>query len=258
MSSRQTRFFSRHGCAFGSRWLHILVGITWIGLLYYFNFVQVPAFAAFGDEAPRPATSPSTSWPARRCGGSAGRRSPRSSPASLITGSREGLLLERASARAPRRLSISHRHAPRHDHVPQRVGRDLAQPEGRARQRRQRARRRRGRPDRRGRRPQGRAWRPARTRSSRCTMLFFMVVHRRTAPCTARLDLEQRQGGHLLADHADPHRRARAERPRPDAVEDGRPTRASTSSTTARERAEPAHRRLRPLGDLRPDDRVLF
>jgi uncharacterized membrane protein len=24
---------------------HILVGITWIGLLYYFNFVQVPAFA---------------------------------------------------------------------------------------------------------------------------------------------------------------------------------------------------------------------
>jgi len=25
------------------RWLHILAGITWIGLLYYFNFVQVPA-----------------------------------------------------------------------------------------------------------------------------------------------------------------------------------------------------------------------
>ncbi len=24
-------------------WLHVLVGITWIGLLYYFNFVQVPA-----------------------------------------------------------------------------------------------------------------------------------------------------------------------------------------------------------------------
>jgi uncharacterized membrane protein len=28
------------------RWLHILAGITWIGLLYYFNFVQVPALAA--------------------------------------------------------------------------------------------------------------------------------------------------------------------------------------------------------------------
>ena len=26
-------------------WLHVLAGITWIGLLYYFNFVQVPAVA---------------------------------------------------------------------------------------------------------------------------------------------------------------------------------------------------------------------
>jgi len=27
---------------FFDRWLHLLAGITWIGLLYYFNFVQVP------------------------------------------------------------------------------------------------------------------------------------------------------------------------------------------------------------------------
>ncbi|HUL81242.1 MAG TPA: urate hydroxylase PuuD [Gammaproteobacteria bacterium] len=27
-------------------WLHVLAGITWIGLLYYFNFVQTPALAA--------------------------------------------------------------------------------------------------------------------------------------------------------------------------------------------------------------------
>jgi uncharacterized membrane protein len=27
------------------RWLHVAAGITWIGLLYYFNFVQVPALA---------------------------------------------------------------------------------------------------------------------------------------------------------------------------------------------------------------------
>ena len=26
-------------------WIHVLAGITWIGLLYYFNFVQVPALA---------------------------------------------------------------------------------------------------------------------------------------------------------------------------------------------------------------------
>jgi uncharacterized membrane protein len=29
-----------------ARWLHILSGITWIGLLYYFNLVQTPALAA--------------------------------------------------------------------------------------------------------------------------------------------------------------------------------------------------------------------
>lgn len=28
------------------RWLHILAGITWIGLLYYFNAVQAPGLAA--------------------------------------------------------------------------------------------------------------------------------------------------------------------------------------------------------------------
>ena len=44
-------FFSRYSLGqFGFRWLHILAGITWIGLLYYFNFVQVPAFAAFENE----------------------------------------------------------------------------------------------------------------------------------------------------------------------------------------------------------------
>lgn len=37
--------FSRGGYSFISRYLHVVVGITWIGLLYYFNFVQVPAFA---------------------------------------------------------------------------------------------------------------------------------------------------------------------------------------------------------------------
>ncbi len=36
---------SRNGGAFASRWAHVVVGIMWIGLLYYFNFVQVPAFA---------------------------------------------------------------------------------------------------------------------------------------------------------------------------------------------------------------------
>jgi uncharacterized membrane protein len=38
-------------------WLHVLAGVVWIGLLYYFNFVQVPAVGeALGDEGgPGPA-----------------------------------------------------------------------------------------------------------------------------------------------------------------------------------------------------------
>lgn len=39
------------------RWIHFLAGITWIGLLYYFNFVQVPAMAeaAADKDGPGPA-----------------------------------------------------------------------------------------------------------------------------------------------------------------------------------------------------------
>ena len=48
---REWNCSSRFGLAGGLRWLHVLAGITWIGLLYYFNVVQVPAFAAYGDEA---------------------------------------------------------------------------------------------------------------------------------------------------------------------------------------------------------------
>jgi uncharacterized membrane protein len=38
------------GVLFLLRWIHFLAGITWIGLLYYFNFVQTPFFAE--TEAP--------------------------------------------------------------------------------------------------------------------------------------------------------------------------------------------------------------
>ena len=40
-------------------WLHVLAGVAWIGLLYYFNFVQVPgvgkALAEANDGGPGPA-----------------------------------------------------------------------------------------------------------------------------------------------------------------------------------------------------------
>jgi uncharacterized membrane protein len=33
-----------------ARWLHILTGVMWIGLLYYFNVVQIPGLAAAGAD----------------------------------------------------------------------------------------------------------------------------------------------------------------------------------------------------------------
>jgi uncharacterized membrane protein len=32
------------------RWIHIMVGTMWIGLLWYFNFVQIPSMAKIPDE----------------------------------------------------------------------------------------------------------------------------------------------------------------------------------------------------------------
>jgi uncharacterized membrane protein len=38
------------------RWLHVVAGILWIGLLYYFNFVQIPTMPAIPAEL-KPAVS---------------------------------------------------------------------------------------------------------------------------------------------------------------------------------------------------------
>ena len=32
--------FSENSLAFLLRWVHLMAGVTWIGLLYYFNFIQ--------------------------------------------------------------------------------------------------------------------------------------------------------------------------------------------------------------------------
>lgn len=48
---------SGEGWVFLLRWLHFLAGITWIGILYYFNFVQTPFFATeLGGQARSPMT----------------------------------------------------------------------------------------------------------------------------------------------------------------------------------------------------------
>jgi uncharacterized membrane protein len=38
------------------RWLHVISGVLWIGLLYYFNFVQIPSMPKIPDEQ-KPAVS---------------------------------------------------------------------------------------------------------------------------------------------------------------------------------------------------------
>ena len=52
-----TMFVLPIGVAFITVWLHVLAGIVWIGLLYYFNFVQVPGMGqALADtDGPGPA-----------------------------------------------------------------------------------------------------------------------------------------------------------------------------------------------------------
>ena len=36
--------------AFVMRWLHVLSGVMWVGLLWYFNFVQIPSMPKIPDE----------------------------------------------------------------------------------------------------------------------------------------------------------------------------------------------------------------
>lgn len=47
-------------------WLHVLSGIIWVGLLYYFNFVQIPALAAAAAEPGGPGGTGITRYAAPR------------------------------------------------------------------------------------------------------------------------------------------------------------------------------------------------
>ena len=47
-------------------WIHALAGITWIGLLYYFNFVQVPALAEAASDEGGPGGAGITKYVATR------------------------------------------------------------------------------------------------------------------------------------------------------------------------------------------------
>ncbi len=47
-------------------WIHVMAGVTWIGLLYYFNFVQVPALAAAAADEGGPGGAGITKYVAPR------------------------------------------------------------------------------------------------------------------------------------------------------------------------------------------------
>ena len=49
-------FFEPTYLSFFSRWLHVLSGVMWIGLLWYFNFVQIPSMSKIPDNE-KPAIS---------------------------------------------------------------------------------------------------------------------------------------------------------------------------------------------------------
>jgi uncharacterized membrane protein len=42
--------WSHHWFAFVFRWFHVISGVMWIGLLWYFNFVQIPSMPKIPDE----------------------------------------------------------------------------------------------------------------------------------------------------------------------------------------------------------------
>ena len=48
--------FSHAWSTFIVRWLHVISGVMWIGLLWYFNFVQIPSMPKIPDEQ-KPAIS---------------------------------------------------------------------------------------------------------------------------------------------------------------------------------------------------------
>ncbi len=43
-------YFDNAWLTFLFRWLHVLSGVMWIGLLWYFNFVQTPSMTKIADE----------------------------------------------------------------------------------------------------------------------------------------------------------------------------------------------------------------
>jgi len=116
-----------------ARWFHIVSGVFWIGLLYYFNVAQTPAMADAAADKGGPGGAAINKYVLRGpCSGSAGRPC---SPGSAAPGC-WGRFQKRIHLGAHRRSGAlallpchRHRRLARHDHAVERMGRDLAGPE---------------------------------------------------------------------------------------------------------------------------------
>ena len=131
-----------------ARWFHIVSGVFWIGLLYYFNVVQTPALAA---AAPTRAARAARAHQVRGPAGASlvpldGAR--HFDRRSLAPGARGHLQRRRSSAPASTTVPAEHRHrrVARHHHAAERLATDLAEPEEDSRHHSRRATRRRPRP----------------------------------------------------------------------------------------------------------------
>ncbi len=115
-----------------SRWLHIVSGIFWIGLLYYFNVVQIPALAAANADKGGPGGAGITKYVAPR----ALLWFRWAALATWLTGAwLLGPLMGPAFTLQEGSRGHRHRRVARHDHAVQRLGADLAEPEEGARHR---------------------------------------------------------------------------------------------------------------------------
>jgi uncharacterized membrane protein len=56
ISSTSELYFDYSYLSFFFRWIHVLSGVMWIGLLWYFNFVQIPSMPNIPNEQ-KPAIS---------------------------------------------------------------------------------------------------------------------------------------------------------------------------------------------------------
>ena len=174
---------------FAFRWLHVISGVMWIGLLWYFNFTQI---ADHAQNSGRIEAGRYQVHPPEACSGSAGARWAPSSTGLILAAQSMGELLVSAGRGRHRRLITPqircdrHRHVAGHHHVVQCLVHHLAQPEKEHRHRRGHA----------GKETKGRAHRRTRPRASTpCSRSPCSTAWRRCISTKQRSAFFMKKGG---------------------------------------------------------------